>query len=99
LSPSANSPRSIKGTRYAVGALHRQLAELLDAKEGRRNDTLNKSAFAIGQLVGAGMFDGQNAAAVLEDVGQRIGLSPGEVRRSMASGLRAGARCPRGGGR
>ncbi len=88
---------AVRGTRYAVGALRRQLSELLDAKEGTRNDTLNKSAFVIGQLVGAGVLDREGAAAVLEDAGQRIGLSPGEVRRSVASGLGAGARCPRGG--
>jgi hypothetical protein len=95
--PARVPVEAVRGTRYAVGGLRRQLAELLDAKEGTRNDTLNKSAFAIGQLVGAGLLDGEGAAAVLEDAGQRIGLSPGEVRRSVASGLRAGARCPRGG--
>ncbi len=90
---------AVRGTRYAIGALRRQLVELLDAEEGMRNDTLNKSAFAMGQLVGAVMLDEQDAVAVLEGAGQRIGLSPGEVRRSVTSGLRAGARCPRGGGR
>lgn len=85
------------GNRYAVGALRRQLGELLGALEGTRNDTLNRSAFALGQLVGAGMLDGESTAAVLEDAGQRIGLDAGEVRRSVASGLRAGARCPRAG--
>jgi hypothetical protein len=66
-------------------------------REGTRNDMLNRSAFALGQLVGAGMLDGESMAAVLEDAGQRIGLDADEVRRSIASGLRAGARCPRGG--
>ena len=79
--------------------MRRELAELLGTEEGERNHALNKSAFVIGQLVGAGMLDGEDATAVLEDAGQRIGLSPGEVRRSVASGLRAGARCPRGGRR
>jgi hypothetical protein len=90
---------AVRGTRYAQGAVRRELAELLGTGEGERNHTLNKSAFVIGQLVGAGMLDGGDATAVLEDAGQRIGLSPGEVRRSVASGLRAGTRYPRGGGR
>jgi len=89
----------VRGTQYAIGALRRQIAKLLKVKEGARNATLNKTAFVIGQLVGAGMLDQQDAVAALEDAGQRIGLGPGEVRRSVASGLRAGARCPRGGGR
>ena len=97
--PIRISPISLQaasGCRYALGALRRQLAELLGAPEGTRNDTLNKSAFALGQFVGAGMLDEQSTAAVLEDAGQRIGLAPGEVRRSVASGLRAGAQHPRG---
>jgi hypothetical protein len=95
--PSSVPVQAVRGTRYGIGGLRRQLAELLEAEEGTRNVTLNKSAFAMGQLVGAGMLDEHDAAVVLEDVGQRIGLRPGEVRRSVASGLRAGARCPRGG--
>jgi Bifunctional DNA primase/polymerase, N-terminal len=89
--------RAVTGTRYALGALHRQLTDLLQALEGTRNDMLNKSAFAMGQLVGAGMLDEDSTAAVLEDAGQRIGLDVGEVRRSVTSGLRAGARFPRAG--
>jgi Bifunctional DNA primase/polymerase, N-terminal len=95
--PSSVRVQAVRGTRYGIGGLRRQVAELLEAEEGTRNATLNKSAFAMGQLVGAGMLDEQDAAVVLEDAGQRIGLHPGEVRRSVASGLRAGARCPRGG--
>jgi Bifunctional DNA primase/polymerase, N-terminal len=89
--------QGVRGTQYALGALRRQLAELLKVKMGIRNAALNRTAFVIGQLVGAGMLDERDATAALEDAGQRIGLSPGEVRRSVASGLRAGARCPRGG--
>ena len=97
--PARVPVEAVRGTRYAQGAVRRELAELLGTEEGERNHALNKSAFVIGQLVGAGMLDGEDATAVLEDAGQRIGLSPGEVRRSVASGLRAGARCPRGGRR
>jgi hypothetical protein len=95
--PARVPAEAVRGTRYAIGALRRQLAELLEAEEGTRNDALNKSAFAMGQLVGAGVLGEQDATAVLEDAGQRIGLSPGEARRSVASGLRAGAQHPRGG--
>ena len=50
-----------------LGALRRQLAELLKVKKGTRNAALNKTAFVIGQLVGAGMLDQQDAVAALED--------------------------------
>jgi len=54
--PARVPAEAVRGTQYAIGALRRQLAELLEAKEGTRNDTLNKSAFAMGQLVGAGVL-------------------------------------------
>lgn len=91
--------QAVRGTQYALDALRLQLAELLKVKKGTRNAALNKTAFITGQLVGAGMLDQQDAVAALEDVGQRIGLGPSEVRRSVASGLRAGTRHPRGGRR
>ena len=95
--PARVPVEAVRGTRYAQGAVRRELAEFLGTEEGERNHALNKSAFVIGQLVGAGMLDGDDATAVLEDAGQQIGLNPGEVRRSVASGLRAGTRYPRGG--
>jgi hypothetical protein len=97
--PARVPVEAVRGTRYAQGAVRRELAEFLGTEEGERNHALNKSAFVIGQLVGAGMLDGDDATAVLEDAGQQIGLNPGEVRRSVASGLRAGTRYPRGGRR
>jgi len=67
----------------------RQLAELLEAKEGTRTtpSTRARSPWASSSAPGC---SASKRDSVLEDAGQRIGLSPGEARRSVASGLRAG---------
>jgi hypothetical protein len=89
-------PKAPGSGRYAEAALRGELRRVLDAPEGARNDQLNKSAFARGRLISAGMLDRDGTAAVLEDAGQRIGLEAGEIRRSVASGLRAGTGARRG---
>lgn len=86
------------GSRYAEAALRGELERLLAAPEGTRNDTLAKdAAFSLGQLVAAGALDRDRTATLLERAAERIGLEPGETRRAIASGFRAGALHPRGG--
>lgn len=82
-------------TRYASAALQRELAGLAEAVEGTRNDTLNRAAFNLGQLVGAGALDEAQVVTRLEHVAIRIGLEPPEVRRTITSGLTAGVARPR----
>jgi hypothetical protein len=89
-------PKALGSGRYAEAALRGELRRVLGAPEGARNDQLNKSAFALGRLISAGILDRDSTAAVLEDAGQRTGLEAGEVRRSVASGLRAGTGAGRG---
>lgn len=81
--------------RYAAAALGRELAALSSAVEGTRNDALNRAAFNLGQLVGGGLLDRQRVVAQLEGVATAIGLGEREVRRTIASGLTAGAEQPR----
>jgi hypothetical protein len=87
------------GSRYAEAALRDELDKLmaLEGTEGTRNDELNRSAFALGQLAGGGALDREGTIALLEKAGERIGLRAGEVRLTVASGMRAGAMYPRGG--
>lgn len=80
---------------YGASALRDELAELSQAVEGSRNDSLNRAAFKLGQLVGAGALDGDEVRAHLERTGEAIGLDAVEVRRTVASGLTAGIARPR----
>jgi hypothetical protein len=65
-------------------------------KEGTRNNQLNASSFALGQLVAAGALDRDETAAALIAEGQRLGLGARECERTVASGLLAGMAQPRG---
>ena len=81
--------------RYVAAALRRELASLAAAVEGSRNDTLNRAAFNLGQLAGAGLIDRDHVAAELEQAAARTGLGSPEIRRTIASGLAAGLKHPR----
>lgn len=80
--------------RYASVALTAEADRVARAPVGTRNDTLNRAAFALGRLVGAGLLD---AAAVIDELttaGRWAGLGRAETTRTIRSGLRAGIRQP-----
>jgi len=80
---------------YAKAALGRELDKLARTIEGARNTQLNASAFALGQLVGAGALDRGEVEARLADVARQIGLGEREVRATIRSGLDSGMKEPR----
>lgn len=84
-------------SRYAAAALQSELDNLLAVRPGshQRNDTLNRAAFALGQLVGAGLLPSGLATAALAEASTAIGLPPAEADATIRSGLTAGARTPR----
>jgi hypothetical protein len=82
---------------YAMAALRYELEEVLAAGEGTRNTTLHLAAWNLGQLVAGGMLAADRTENLLCQAGERIGLSPAEVLRTVASGFRAAAQHPRGG--
>ena len=81
--------------RYLTAAITQQLAHIATATAGTRNTTLYRSAVALGQLVAGGALDADDIAAVLTRAGLDAGLRPREVARTVASGLKDGARRPR----
>jgi hypothetical protein len=66
------------------------------AQEGQRNVTLNRAAFKLGTLVGAGVLDEVVVCQALTEAGQTIGLDARELVASIRSGLTAGLAHPRG---
>jgi hypothetical protein len=84
-----------RAERYGLAGLRAELAALASVQPGGRNDALNCSAFAIGQLVAAGCLDYDHAVGELARVALDIGLPPGEAEATIRSGLSAGAKQPR----
>jgi hypothetical protein len=80
---------------YAAAALRGELDRVLIAQEGSRNHTLNAAAFALGQLVVAGLLRRQFAQDALTLAGLAIGLPSRECAATIRSGLDAGQRSPR----
>lgn len=83
------------GTAWAAAALNGELRRVRAATEGARNDTLNRAAFALGQLVSAGHLNEDMVRGALLAAGTEIGLTTRETRSTVASGLQAGRRSPR----
>ncbi len=80
--------------RYAVAALEAETERVASAVVGCRNDTLNRAAFALGRFVGAGLLDAGVVRRELADAARYAGLGQAEIRGTIRSGLRAGARQP-----
>jgi hypothetical protein len=80
---------------YGMAALTGELDRLLLATEGERNDTLNRAAFVLGQLIPTGALDATTVHDELVSAAGRIGLGRREAERTIESGLTAGTRHPR----
>ncbi len=84
-----------RASAWARAALATELTRVRLAEEGARNHTLNSAAFALGQIVGGGHLDSADVAGYLCDAALDAGLGDAEARSTIASGLSAGAACPR----
>ena len=95
--PSLVAPAipATESTPYGLAALRAEVDILLHTPLGRRNDQLNRSAFALGQLIAAGHLAEDLAHKKLTRAAIRIGLDTSEIPRTLASGLRRGLSRPR----
>jgi Bifunctional DNA primase/polymerase, N-terminal len=89
-----------RGGRYARAALVREAARVRAAPPGTCNDTLNRAAFNLGQLVAAGLLDPEQVRGVLLAAALAAPATGHADRErkataTIASGLRAGAAKPR----
>lgn len=80
---------------YVAAALRNEVERVRTARVGTRNDTLNRAAFALGRLVGAGVLDRDLAVGELSDGARQAGLPPREVASTVSSGIGAGIARPR----
>lgn len=80
---------------YGKAALNRETARVAFAPEGQRNDTLNRAAFALGQLVAGGEIAETEAQARLLEAATLCGLPPSEAQATIRSGMESGKREPR----
>ncbi|MCZ1011950.1 bifunctional DNA primase/polymerase [Streptomyces lydicus] len=89
-------PNCAAGRGYVATAVRAELEAVASCRSGR-NDQLNKSAFALGQWVGAGLVDRDEAHRALTEAAQAAGVDPHEAKAqsTIRRGLEAGSRVPR----
>ena len=89
--PPRPTPKPLSGDvdRYCAAAITSELKLLAEAGQGRRNDQLNRSAFAVGQFVAAGIVPEDWARGELEGCAVQIGLPVVEARRTIDSAFRS----------
>jgi Bifunctional DNA primase/polymerase, N-terminal len=80
---------------YAAAALEGECREVEQASPGRRNHRLNRAAFKLGQLVGAGLLEEDAVAIALVAAGLKAGPGERKIRSTVLRGLCAGKRHPR----
>ena len=83
------------GTLYGVAALEAETERVRAAPQGQRNHTLNKAAFALGQLEAGRELASGVAEDELRSAALGAGLPEWEIERTLASGLNAGREKPR----
>jgi hypothetical protein len=84
-----------QGREYALTALRAETSRVAAAVPGTRNDTLNRAAFSLGQLVTAGLLPPIPVITSLIDAAMHAGLPEEEAIRTVRSGMTGGARKPR----
>jgi len=93
--PGGGTAASTIAPAYAITAAEGEFQKVRFAVNGTRNDTLNSSAYSLGQLVGAGLLDESEIERKLIGIGIEVGLGEGEAAAAVRSGMRAGIAKPR----
>jgi len=94
--PTGPPPRFHAPGKYADKVLNGELAKVLTAKAGTRNDTVNRVAFTLGTHIVRGTLPLDLVERTLTAAALRTGLSETEAERTITSGLAAGQQ--KGGG-
>ncbi|MDT0270026.1 bifunctional DNA primase/polymerase [Streptomyces sp. DSM 44915] len=82
-------------SRYVTAAVNAELARVANSAPDEHNQDLYRAAVALGQLVAGGELTESEVIERLTEVAAGVGQRPREIPKTIASGLRAGARRPR----
>ncbi len=93
--PVGDPGRRRPSSSYGRRAVEAECGRLACAPVGERNDQLNRSAHALGQLVAGEVLEAGVVVDELLLVARRIGLGDREAEATVASGLRGGMASPR----
>ncbi len=83
------------GQGYAAKAFEEEIQRVRTSAPHTHNDTLNRAAFSLGQLVGAGLLTESEVEQALLSAALDVGQGEGEAIATIRSGLRSGMDKPR----
>jgi Bifunctional DNA primase/polymerase, N-terminal len=83
------------GHPYGRRVLAAELAALGRATPGRRNHTLNRTAFKVYRYVASGVLQDEQVTSAFTEAARAIGLTAAETARTLASARTAGLANPR----
>ena len=86
-----------RANSYALAALRGEITRVATSRPGTRNDTLNRAAFSLGQLVAANLLPAEVVSTALADAAERCGLPGIEAHHTIRSGIASGLQHPRPG--
>ncbi|MFE3497565.1 bifunctional DNA primase/polymerase [Streptomyces sp. NPDC059175] len=81
--------------KFLNAAVNGELARVINSGPHEHNNALYIASVALGQLVAGGELDAYEVTERLAEVALSVGQGEREARRTIASGLRAGANRPR----
>lgn len=94
--PLKNAASDARKLTYGESGMTAEVNALSAAPEGTRNDQLNKTAFALGQLHADGCIaDLAQWLRIIETTASMIGLDAEEIQRTIRSGITDGQSKPR----
>jgi putative DNA primase/helicase len=85
----------MKYDAWSQKALDQEMSLLRSTRQGQRNTQLNRSAFNLGQIIGAKLLDQAEVTEVLYRTACTIGLDEKEIEATIKSGIEAGIKKPR----
>ncbi len=88
-------PSAGREGRWAAAALADEARQVGGARDGYRNHRLNLAAWRLGGLVPTGLLGAGEVASALLGAALAAGLGESEARRTIDSGMSAGAASPR----
>lgn len=83
------------GRAYALRGLEGECLRVLQSTKGDRNNTLNRAAYSLGQLVASGHLQRDEVVESLARAASGIGLEEHEIQATIHSGLESGQSSPR----
>lgn len=95
--PRQVQPQSVtvNSGAYGAKALEEECRRVAAAPQGARNDTLNRAAFAVFQLVEGGEIDHSDAESALREAALCAGLPEKEIQATLRSARNKAAVTPR----